>query len=434
MSTAVVEAHDLGKLFRIYANPWDRFRGILSGWEKRPPHEVWAVKNIDLWVPSGRCLGIIGMNGAGKSTLLKLLTGVIRPTEGSLALRGGALALLELGTGFNAEISGRENLFFIGTLLGYSHAAIAAKVEAIRQFADIGEYFDQPVKTYSSGMFVRLAFSFYLHLEPGLLIVDEALSVGDFFFQQKCASAMRGKKADGISIVFVSHDTAAVQELADEVVLLERGRIVARGDTNAVVTRYFSSAPNAAKPSENPDTGTNAFAPSPLDAALKQRIDAICATDTLSSATSTGKTGAILLGVRMSDENGRPTNSYPSGKNIHIEAVIEARHAIPHANFGLQISDDQDRCVWSAATSNQGVWFGNLENRDLVVVCAELTLNLPPGTYHLNFGTGEVDPYDPSFAVWNDTRIKAAAIEVLSTEQFSDRRGIAFIPLEISAL
>jgi hypothetical protein len=179
--------------------------------------------------------------------------------------------------------------------------------------------------------------------------------------------------------------------LADEVVLLDRGRIVARAHTNAVVTRYFSSAPNAAKPPENPDTSTKALAPPPLDAALKQRIDAICATDTLSSATSSGKTGALLLGVRMCDENGRPTNSYPSGKNIHIEAVIEAR--TPSRMPTSASRSPTTRSFASVCCDvKPGCGFGSLENRDLVVVCAELTLNLPPGTYHLNFGTGEVDP------------------------------------------
>jgi ABC-type polysaccharide/polyol phosphate transport system ATPase subunit len=426
----VVEASDLGKRYKIYTKPSHRFWPDKLWPANKPRHtDVWALQGLDIRVGKGRCLGVIGMNGAGKSTLLKLLTGVIKPTTGALTMNGEVLALLELGTGFNNEVSGRDNVFLTGKMLGYTHVDIAAKLDAIQAFADIGSYFEQPVKTYSSGMFVRLAFSLYVNLEPEILIVDEALSVGDFFFQQKCATAIRAIKERGTTILFVSHDMSAVHELCDEVILLDRGRVRMRGDANSVISGYhiMDSGPISDQSAE-PDRAVV------IDVKLQSRIDVIKNDDILTGTSVIASPGASLIAVRIIDPAGNATSRFPAGSVLRMEAIIEAHRTIPHANFGLLLADDQDRAIWSSATSNQGVWFGPLTRGALIVLSMELTLNVPTGIYSFNIATGETDPHDSSVAVWNDTRLKGATIEVLPSECFADRSGIAYLDMTLCTL
>lgn len=431
MTVPVVDAHKLGKLYKIYPSPWDRF---MPGSRSRNHKDLWAVRSVNINVAKGQCLGVIGLNGAGKSTLLKLLTGVLQPTTGSLTMNGEVLALLELGTGFNGEVSGRQNVFLTGAMLGYPQTLIAAKVQAIQDFADIGDYFEQPVKTYSSGMFVRLAFSLYVNLDPEILIVDEALSVGDFFFQQKCATAIRTLKERGTTILFVSHDSAAVHELCDEVILLDHGRVLVRGDANSVIGRYHTLSSSSRPGLVESASRNESSAAITIETSLKARIEAIKADDVLAGFAAVVTPQASLVALRMLDETGTPTNRFPSGSVLRMEAVVEAHHAIAHANFGVLLADDQDRAVWSAATSNQDVWFGPMTKSDLIVVCMNLTLDLPPGRYTFNVATGEVDPYDAAFVVWNDTRLKGLTIDVLASDLFADRSGIAYLGMAICAL
>ena len=436
MTTITVEARDLGKLFRIYRRPFDRL--LMPGTARMKKH--WALRHIDLTVPQGRCLGVIGVNGAGKSTLLKLLTGVIRPTEGSLSLASPPLALLELGGGFNGELSGRENLFTTGALLGYSADAIAARLSEIRDFADIGDYFDQPMKTYSSGMFVRVAFALYVSLQSEVLIVDEALSVGDFFFQQKCAAALRAIKQRGTTILFVSHDTAAVQEMADEAILLNHGQIVARGDPTTVISLYSvtttselaaTAAPNTA--TDDGGTGTAWKEQAGPDQAARRRIAEIRADDLIADKPSTGVGGARLVALRILDNTGRPSLTFRSGACARFEAVIEARHEIPFANFGIAVVDDQDRLIWSAANSNQGLLLGRMLAGDTALVSLDVALDLQPGTYHLNVSTGEFDPEDNAHSVWNDLKVRAIVLHVTPNDPRREQLGLAGIPISIAA-
>lgn len=429
MSKTAVGARGLGKRYLIYGRPMDRLLG-----RRDRAKEHWALRDIELDVPQGRCLGIIGANGAGKSTLLKLLTGVIRPSEGSLWLRDMPLALLELGTGFNLELTGRDNLFATGALLGHSAEVISRQLEAIRAFADIGDYFDRPVKTYSSGMLVRLAFSLYVHLDCEVLIVDEALSVGDFFFQQKCAAALRAIQQRGTTILFVSHDTAAVQELADEAVLLNQGRIVARGDANSVISRYHILFDEKADRSKAPVAPVVQEAFDDVHDAAWRLIDRIRDDDIIAAVPSLGQGGARILAARITDENGNASLSFPAGSRARFEAVIEAKRAIPHANLGVLVADDQHRTVWACANSNQGLSFGRMECGDLAVVSLDLSLDLPPGNYSVSLTAGEFDPADPAYSIRHDVKVRSIEVKVTSSPERRDRTGLVYLPMEISAL
>ena len=237
----IIQGDGISKCFRIYRHPSDHLKELLSFGRRRFHEPFWAVKDVDLRVERGACLGLIGENGSGKTTLLRMLAGVIRPTSGAVAVQGRVSALLELGAGFNPEFTGRENVFLNASILGFTDSQTRERIPAIEKFAEIGEFVDRPVKTYSSGMFVRLAFAVAIHMDPDVLIVDEALSVGDIFFQQRCIRRIQQLKHQGVTIVFVSHDLGAVRSLADRTIWMEHGKIVLEGDTDDVVSKYLAA-------------------------------------------------------------------------------------------------------------------------------------------------------------------------------------------------
>ncbi len=232
-----ISLKNVSKCYKRYAHPVDRLKEILLPGKSRA-QEFWALRDINLEVLQGETLGLIGHNGSGKSTLLQIVAGTLTPTTGEVTVKGRIAALLELGSGFNPEFTGRQNVFFNGQLLGLSQKELEDKFDSIAAFADIGDFLDQPVKTYSSGMFVRLAFAVAVSVEPNILIVDEALAVGDIFFQQKCFERIRRLKDSGTTILFVSHDTAAVYRLCSKAILLEMGIAVLHASARQVIDLY----------------------------------------------------------------------------------------------------------------------------------------------------------------------------------------------------
>jgi lipopolysaccharide transport system ATP-binding protein len=232
----MIAVHNLVKRFKLYSRPSDRLREALT---RSPRHrEFHALKDLSFQVEAGETLGIIGVNGSGKSTLLKILTGVILPDAGSILVEGRITGLLELGTGFNPDFSGYDNIFMNATYLGMSHAEVQERLDRIISFSELEDFIHEPLKTYSSGMTMRLAFSIAIHAQPRCFVVDEALSVGDAHFQQKCMNRIREFKAGGGTILFVSHDLATIKMLSDRVMLLDKGDLVEIGDPDMVVNRY----------------------------------------------------------------------------------------------------------------------------------------------------------------------------------------------------
>ena len=218
MSDVAISVEHLSKRYKLYEKPSDRLKEALG--RKVNVKEHYALHDVNFQIQKGECVGIIGTNGSGKSTVLKIITGVVNPTEGEVKVDGRISALLELGAGFNMEYTGLENIYLNGTMIGFSREEIDQKLDAILSFADIGEFVHQPVKTYSSGMFVRLAFAVAINIDPEILIVDEALSVGDVFFQSKCYRKFEEFKKMGKTIVFVSHDLGSISRYCDRVILL----------------------------------------------------------------------------------------------------------------------------------------------------------------------------------------------------------------------
>lgn len=233
-----IQVENLEKAYKLYDKPSDRLKEALGLARKKKYKEHYALKGVDMTVYQGETVGIIGTNGSGKSTILKIITGVLNPTSGAVKVDGRISALLELGAGFNMEYNGIENIYLNGTMIGFSKKEIDAKMEDILSFADIGEYVYQPVKTYSSGMFVRLAFALAINIEPEILIVDEALSVGDVFFQAKCYHKFEEFKKMGKTILFVSHDLSSISKYCDRVVLLNQGVKLGEGSPKEMIDAY----------------------------------------------------------------------------------------------------------------------------------------------------------------------------------------------------
>ena len=236
--TPAIRISGLTKVYRLYDKPSDRLKEALGFGGKKRYHELYALKNVSFDVKRGETVGIIGTNGSGKSTILKIITGVLSPTEGTVTADGRISALLELGAGFNMEYTGVENIYLNGTMMGFSEKEIEERMDSILSFADIGEFVHQPVKTYSSGMFVRLAFAVAINIDPEILIVDEALSVGDVFFQAKCYHKFEEFRAQGKTILFVSHDLGSVARYCDRVILLNKGDKLAEGEPQKMVDLY----------------------------------------------------------------------------------------------------------------------------------------------------------------------------------------------------
>lgn len=330
---AVIRCRDVGKCYRIYARPEDRllegFDNLTHRWtgKQRPARssEFWALRAVSFELAAGETLGIIGRNGSGKSTLLQLIAGILQPTTGTAEYRGRMAALLELGAGFNPQFTGIENARLNACLLGLSEAEVDAKLDDILRFADIGDFVHQPVKTYSSGMYVRLAFAVAISVEPDILIVDEALAVGDAAFQVKCMARIRELQEKGMSLIFVSHDPGAVRALCRRALYLDRGVMIELGDASAVVDRYIRDT-HAAQSAEQPRppprvTATEAAV---LPSKLSDRILAF-ERGLHSKRHGTGEARIRL--IEMLDENGAPLELAEFDQRVLVRIGIEAMAA-----------------------------------------------------------------------------------------------------------
>jgi ABC-type polysaccharide/polyol phosphate transport system ATPase subunit len=240
MSNTAISVKHLTKIYKLYDKPIDRLKESLHPLKKQYHKDFYALNNVNFEIKKGETVGIIGKNGAGKSTLLKIITGVLTPTSGSVHVNGRIASLLELGAGFNPDYTGIENIYFNGSLMGFTREEMDTKIVDILAFADIGDFVYQPVKMYSSGMFARLAFAVTINVDPDILIVDEALAVGDIFFVQKCMAHLNGLKNSGKTILFVSHDTAIIKNICDKALFINDGKLVAHGNAIEVSDTYLA--------------------------------------------------------------------------------------------------------------------------------------------------------------------------------------------------
>jgi lipopolysaccharide transport system ATP-binding protein len=384
-SEPVLVAAGLGKCYHIYARPFDRLKQTLLGWRGRRYHrEFWALRGVDLELHAGHALGIVGRNGSGKSTLLQILAGTLPPTIGEGEIRGRVGALLELGSGFDPEFTGRENVLMQGMLLGCSAAEVRRRFDEIEEFADIGPFIDAPVKTYSSGMFVRLAFAVQVVLAPEVLIVDEALSVGDAVFQIKCMTRMRRLIDAGMAVIFASHDVEAVRTLCSEAIWLHEGEVAARGcprETTAAYLRFLFGA--------QPQPGAPATpvlqAASPVSPLRSGPLAALTPLD--DRRTDLGRWGsgeARITGLELTDSR-RDVAVFTHGERLRLELEFRAERDLDGAGLGaaFAIRNTKGLNLIGFATHDAGRTLPPLPRGGTVRLAFEFDNILPRGEYGL---------------------------------------------------
>lgn len=379
-----IRVSDVTKIYKLYSSPGERFKESLGFSRKKHYKEIHALDHVSFDVHRGECVGIIGTNGSGKSTILKIITGVLSPTSGRIEVNGKISALLELGAGFNQEYTGRENIYVNGAINGFSREQIDARVDDIIKFADIGDFIDQPVKTYSSGMFVRLAFAVAINIDPEILIVDEALSVGDVFFQAKCYRKFDEFKKEGKTILFVSHDLGAVQKYCDTVVLLNKGVKKGEGTSKKMVDAYKklvvenNETKQQEKDSENKKMGrVSEHYVTDLGHVLMRNPD----------TEEYGEGQAEIRRIRVFDANGRETNSIDKHSDFTMQIKVHFNQDVAEPIFAYTIKNARGTELCGTNTMyDQTKGIRNIKKGEDVTVNFKQNMSLQGSDYLLSFG------------------------------------------------
>lgn len=377
-----IQVKGLEKAYKLYDKPSDRLKEALGFGRKKRYKEHYALKGVDMTIYQGETVGIIGTNGSGKSTILKIITGVLNPTGGSVHVNGRISALLELGAGFNMEYNGIENIYLNGTMIGFSKKEIDAKMDDILNFADIGDYVYQPVKTYSSGMFVRLAFAVAINIEPEILIVDEALSVGDVFFQAKCYHKFEEFKEMGKTIVFVSHDLSSISKYCDRVVLLNQGVKLGEGSPKemidaykqVLVGQYVPAADDQSLLSDKEITAAAAAAAGTVKGEVNPEL------------LEYGTKDAMITGYKITDDTGRETSALLKGKECTITMQVHFEHDIEAPIFAFTIKNIKGVEITGTNTMVEKAFLSPVRAGSDMEITFTQKIDLQGGEYLLSFG------------------------------------------------
>lgn len=395
---AAIQVEDLSKRYKLYDKPSDRMKEAFGLSRKKRYKEHFALNHVDMTIYQGETMGIIGTNGSGKSTILKIITGVLNPTSGSVIVNGRISALLELGAGFNMEYNGIDNIYLNGTMIGFSKEEIDAKLESILEFADIGDYVYQPVKTYSSGMFVRLAFAVAINIDPEILIVDEALSVGDVFFQAKCYHKFEEFKKLGKTILFVSHDLSSISKYCDRVVLLNQGTKLGEGTPKDMIDVYKRVLVGQYN-TEGTDTENSA---DEVDLLLDQELRAAAQTGKdgskqLAKETKErqqaaeelleyGSRQAEIVECFLTDDRGERTNAIIKGSEFQVHMRMQFYEALPAPIFAFSFKDVRGTEITGTNTMIEKAFLEAIEAKEEKEVIFTQKMSLQGGDYLLSFG------------------------------------------------
>ena len=426
----VVEVAQISKRFKLFDKPWHRAAEWLSLGRGPLHHDFWALRDINFTVPQGESLGIIGRNGSGKSTLLKILAGASQPTAGAFEVRGRVLALLELGAGFSPDLTGRQNVLVSSELLGFPPGYAAGKLSDIEAFAELGEHFERPVRTYSSGMFVRLAFSTFMFLEPEILIVDEALSVGDVFFQQKCFDAVRRMQEKGTTLLYVSHDMLSVSNVCDRVLLLDRGEQHFLGDPDEAVAYYYALITGRAA---RQSAATVATEPPDSDADFAALARGIRKDSLLSGAANRFGGGAFeIIAARVVDGSGRPSLTVEALERLEFQMLGRANDDVAQPNIGLEIYDRFNQLVYAVSALNLDQPLTPMPCGAEVVAAFRIRLSLQPGQYTFVLVTADQSgAADPNTGVYHDRHHKLGPITVTWSRPLHKFYGMTALDTEL---
>jgi lipopolysaccharide transport system ATP-binding protein len=398
-----IEVTNLGKAYKVYPSHWARLKEWMIPFSK-PRHELkWVLQDISFTVEPGEAVGIVGINGAGKSTLLKMITGTTQPTTGAVTINGRVSALLELGMGFHPDFTGRQNAYMAGQLLGLSVEEIGSLMPEIEAFAEIGEYIDQPVRVYSSGMQMRLAFSVATARRPDILIVDEALSVGDAYFQHKSFDRIRNFRKEGTTLLIVSHDKQAIQSICDSAIVLNAGRLAMQGDPESVMNYYN------AKLADHQNQ-------------IIQQIEICNRIQTIS-----GLGDATVSAIRLLDEDNRSVKTIQVCENITLEIQVKSNSFIPRLVLGFLIKDRFGQSIFGTNTEYLSCSQLNADPSNLIIYSFTFPANLGPGIYSISTALANSSTHVSKNYEWRDL---AFIFEVI-TNPSDSFTGVAYLPVKV---
>lgn len=399
-----IQVKNIKKIYKLYDKPSDRFKEAF-GLTKQKAKEHYALNGVSLDIWKGETVGIIGTNGSGKSTILKIITGVLNPTEGEVVVDGRISALLELGAGFNQEYNGIENVYLNGTMMGFSDKEIEEKLPEILKFADIGDYVYQPVKTYSSGMFVRLAFAVAINIEPEILIVDEALSVGDVFFQAKCYHKFEEFKKMGKTIVFVSHDLSSISKYCDRVYLLNQGNLLGEGSPKEMIDAFKRVLVGQYEVPEDDENGMavpdGAVNPELLEYGTKQ---------------------AEITEFYVTDEKNIKTTAVIKGSEFTIHVKVKFHERIVAPIFAFSFKNIKGTEITGTNSMIEKAFLQPVEAGSMKDVTFTQKMSLQGGEYLLSLG---VTGYDGS-----DFQVYHRLYDVLNVTVVSDKDTVGFYDMD----
>lgn len=424
-SEIAIKVQNISKCYQIYEKPHDRLKQFLytrlqhliGRQPKRYYREFWALKDVSFEVKRGETIGIVGCNGSGKSTLLQVICGILNPTGGVVETHGRLAALLELGSGFNPEFSGRENVFLNASILGLSKKEIEDKFDDIAAFADIGEFIDQPVKTYSSGMFVRLAFAIQANVDPDIFIVDEALAVGDTYFVHRCMHRFHEMQRKGKTIILVTHDATAVRQLCDRAIWVDGGIVVAMGDKSEIIDSYLSHLFLKGQDSHDvsPVFLKDVSKVKENIAVLKSKPTCPHETEIPNVDKRLGNRLCEIVGIGVYDMLGTPLKSTRNDTDIVLRASIKNNHSDKRLKMGVGYTFRNARGVdiSSSDTVVTNTDIGYCVPGEIMTV--SMVIGIPclhPGSYTIIPSTGYIDKY--GISVETDKIVNAVVLEVTS--------------------
>lgn len=412
MKEVAIRVDDISKMYKLYDKPSDRFKEALGLTKEKKYHEHYALNHVSFDVKKGETVGIIGTNGSGKSTILKIITGVLNPTGGNLNVNGRISALLELGAGFNMEYTGIENIYLNGTMMGFSKEEIDSRLDSILQFADIGDFVHQPVKTYSSGMFVRLAFAVAINIDPEILIVDEALSVGDVFFQVKCYHKFEEFKKMGKTILFVSHDLGSISKYCDRVILLNKGQKIAEGEPKKIVDMYKQVLVEQEEvrdvPQEHKEDETVGC--------WKEKMEVN------PNYLDYGEKAAEIVDFAIVDDRGEITSNIQKDSEFTIKFKVLFHRDIEEPIFAFTIKDLQGTEVTGTNTMYENISTGTVKEGEVRTVEFKQKMNLQGRNYLLALGC--VGFSENKFSVYH------RLYDLCNINVISDKNTVGFYDME----
>jgi lipopolysaccharide transport system ATP-binding protein len=424
----MIRVNGLSKKFKIYKNPWQRALEWVTLGHKKSHQEFWALRDLSFDVERGECLGIIGANGAGKSTLLKILTRALYPTSGTFEIQGQVLSLLELGTGFNAELTGRQNIYNSVNLLGLPIGYLESKLPEIEAFAELGEFFDHPIKLYSTGMYVRLAFSLFVFLQPQVLIIDEALSVGDVFFQQKSFHKMREIIRSGTTCLFASHDMAAVQNICQRALYLKEGEVAFYGDAVEAVNRYHLDT--WARGVDENRFEVNR----PVSRAVPVFVSSFPNTLIRPATQRHGSGGIEIMAARVTDHAGKDNFQVEMLGELFFHLRVRAGEALYAPSVGFYLYDRLGNLIFQCGARQKCMRLPDLTKGGEIAVRMTVGLCVQPGEYTFNLsctGFSSVRPPGENYLETMYENLGTLAVINPQPDRLPPFMGIAQLPFSL---